>query len=65
MRAYAGSENVAGYEIGRAFRFNAEWSAGERLFFSLSYGRMMAGTVLKRAGFASGSAANLEATLRY
>lgn len=65
MRAYAGTQNVSGRHIGNLMRLSGTWSATTRLSLSLDVENFSAGSVLKNAGFSSGTYAQLDATYRY
>lgn len=65
MRTYAGTQDVAGREIGGLLRVVGSWSPQPALTLTLNLERFNAGTVLKRAGLPSGGYAYLGATYRY
>lgn len=65
MRAYAGTQNVRGHEIGDLLRVVGSWSVSKHLTWALNYEQFAAGDVLKRAGLPSGSYLYVSATLRY
>ncbi|WP_162249920.1 alginate export family protein [Massilia sp. Root351] len=65
MRAYAGTQNVAGHEIGGLLRVVASWSPEPALTLSLNIERFNAGSVLNRAGRPSGGYAYVGAWYRY
>lgn len=65
MRAYTGTQNMPGRELGGLFRLVGTWAASEHLTFTLNVERMDAGDVLKRAKLPSASYAYLGATIRY
>lgn len=65
MRAYAGTQNVSGHEIGGLLRVVSSWSATEHLTLFLNYEYLAAGDVLKRVRLPSGSYSNVGATFRY
>ncbi len=50
---YAGTQNVAGHEIGQAARLQAVWSISPRLSFTGRLEHVAAGDVLTRAGYKS------------
>jgi hypothetical protein len=50
---YAGTQNVAGHEIGQAARLQAVWSISPRLSFTGRLEHVKAGDVLTRAGYHS------------
>jgi hypothetical protein len=50
---YAGTQNVAGHEIGQAARLQAVWSISPRLSFTGRLEHVAAGEVLTRAGYHS------------
>ena len=65
MRAYPGTDNVAGHEIGGLLRVAASWSVTRNLTLSLDYEHLAAGDVLTRAHLPSGSYGYLGATFRF
>lgn len=65
MRPYVGTEAIAGQSIGGLARLSGTWSATPNLSLSLNFEHLDAGTVLERAGYASGSYGYLSATYRY
>mgnify|MGYP001602640757 CR=1 FL=1 len=65
MRAYAGTQNVPGHEIGGLLRIVASWSATERLTLFFNYEHLAAGDVLQRVHLPSGSYCYVGATIRY
>lgn len=65
MRAYPGTQNVAGHEIGGLLRVMGTWSASEHLTLFLNLEHLAAGDVLARARLPSGSYAYVGATFRY
>jgi len=65
MRAYAGTQNVPGHEIGGLLRIAGTWSATEHLTLFMDYEHLTAGDVLKRARLPSGSYGYVGATFRY
>jgi hypothetical protein len=65
MRAYAGSQNVQGKQIGDLLRVVGTWSASEHLSLLFNYEHLTAGEVLKQVHLPSGSYANIGATYRY
>ncbi|MEC5161371.1 MULTISPECIES: alginate export family protein [unclassified Janthinobacterium] len=65
MRAYAGSQDVPGREIGGLLRAVGTWSASDHLTLFLNVERLVAGDVLKRAQYPSGGYAYIGATWRY
>lgn len=64
-RAYAGTQNVAGRQIGRLARLTATWAPTRHLTLRFNLEHLQAGTVLTRAGYPSGSYGYLEVNLRY
>lgn len=64
-RAYAGTQNVPGQNIGGLLRITANWSATKLWTLFANYEHLAAGEVLQRAGLPSGSYAYVGATLRY
>jgi Alginate export len=65
MRAYPGTQNVPGHEIGRLLRVAANWGVSEHLTLYFDYEHLAAGEVLERAGLSSGSYGYLGATFRF
>lgn len=65
MRAYAGTENVPGHEIGGLLRVAGSWSATERLGLGFAYEHLAAGEVLQRAGVPAGHYGYVRTTFRY
>ncbi len=65
MRAYPGTQNVQGHEIGSLLRIAGNWSVTENLTLSLDYEHLAAGEVLKRANLPSGSYCYVGATFRF
>jgi EmrB/QacA subfamily drug resistance transporter len=65
MRAYAGTQNVTGHEIGSLLRVVSSWSATEQLTLFFNYEHLAAGDVLKRVQLPSGSYCYVGATFRY
>ena len=65
MRAYPGTQNVQGHEIGGLLRIAGNWSVTENLTLSLDYEHLAAGEVLKHAQLPSGSYCYVGATLRF
>jgi hypothetical protein len=65
MRAYAGTQNVRGHEIGGLLRVVGSWSARDPLSFLVGLEHLAAGDVLQRAGLPSGTYGYLGATFRY
>lgn len=65
MRAYAGTENVPGHEIGGLLRVVGTWSASEHSTLFFNFEHLVAGDVLKRARLPSGSYGYVGATFRY
>jgi len=65
MRAYAGTQNVPGHEIGGLLRIAGTWAATEHLTLFMDYEHLAAGDVLKRARLPSGSYGYVGATFRY
>ena len=65
MRAYVGTQNVVGHEIGGLLRVVGSWSVSRHLTWALNYERFAAGDVLKRAGLPSGGYLYVSATFRY
>ena len=65
VRAYPGTQDVSGHEIGGLLRVVANWTASEHLTVSFNYEHFAAGDVLKRAGLPSGHAGYLSASWRY
>jgi hypothetical protein len=65
MRAYAGTQNVSGHEIGGLLRVVATWSVTAHLTLSLNHEHLSAGDVLARVRLPSGSYTYVGATFRY
>ena len=65
MRAYAGTQDTRGHHIGNLTRLSATWTASDRLGFTLAFEHLSAGTVLRSAGYPSGTYAYLSATYRH
>jgi EmrB/QacA subfamily drug resistance transporter len=65
MRAYAGTQNVRGHEIGGLLRVVSSWSATEHLTLFFNYEHLAAGAVLTRVRLPSGSYSYVGATFRY
>ena len=65
LRAYAGTQNVSGHEIGGMLRVVWTWTATKHLTLSLNHERLTAGDVLRRARLPSGSYGYVGATFRY
>ncbi len=65
MRAYPGTQDVPGHEIGGLLRIAGTWSASEHLSVFFNYEHLKAGDVLQDAGLPSGSYLNLGMTFRF
>lgn len=65
LRAYPGTQNVKGHEIGYLLRITGNWSVTENLTLSLDYEHLAAGEVLERAQLPSGSYGYVGATFRF
>lgn len=65
MRAYAGTQNVSGHQIGGLLRVAGSWSASEHLTLFVNLEHLAAGDVLTRARLPSGRYAYAGATFRY
>jgi hypothetical protein len=65
MRAYGGTQNVSGHEIGGLLRVVSSWSATEHLTLFFNYEHLAAGDVLKRVRLSSASYCYAGATFRY
>ncbi|NQD94907.1 alginate export family protein [Pseudomonas sp. CrR25] len=65
LRAYTGTRNVAGHEIGGLLRLAGTWSASQHLSLFANYEHLEAGEVLRRAQLPSGNYASIGATYRY
>jgi hypothetical protein len=65
VRAYTGTQDVPGREIGGLLRVSGTWAASTRLTVFFNFERLDAGDVLRRAGFVSGSYTAVGATYRY
>lgn len=65
MRAYAGSQNVPGKQIGGLLRLAGTWAASAQLSLLFNYEHLDVGEVLKQVHLPSGSYATVGATYRY
>lgn len=65
MRAYAGTEDVPGRNIGALARFSGTWSASRNLSFNANIEHLAAGSVLQSADFHSATYLQLDLTYRY
>jgi len=65
MRAYAGTQNVPGHEIGSLLRVIGTMTASRYLTLFFNYEHLVAGDVLRRAGLPSGNYGYVGATFRY
>ena len=65
MRAYPGTQNVPGHQIGSLFRATSSWKASEHLSLFLNVERLVPGKVLRRAHLPAGNYAYVGATYRY
>ncbi len=65
MRAYAGTQNVPGHEIGGLLRVVGSWSVTEHVTLFLNYEHLAVGDVLEHARLPSGSYGYVGATFRY
>lgn len=65
LRAYAGTRNVPGHDLGGLLRVMGTWSACANLTLFFNYEHFAAGAVLTRARLRSGSYAYAGATFRY
>ncbi len=65
MRAYPGTQNVPGHEIGGLLRVAASWSVTEHCTLFLDYERLVVGDVPMRANLPSGSYGYIGATFRF
>lgn len=65
MRAYPGTQNVSGHEIGGLLRAGASWAVTEHLTLFVDYEHFAAGEVVKRARLTSGSYGYVGATFRF
>lgn len=65
MRAYGGTQNVPGRDIGGLLRIVGSWAASEHLSLFVNIEHLAAGDVLTRAKLPSGSYAYVGATFRY
>lgn len=65
MRAYPGTQNVPGHDVGGLLRIAASWQLTEHFTAFLDYEHLARGAVLKRADLPSGSYAYIGATFRY
>lgn len=65
MRAYPGTQNVPGHEIGGLLCIAGTWSVTDNLTLSCDYEHLSAGDVLKRAQLPSASYGYVAATYRF
>jgi hypothetical protein len=65
LRAYAGTENVPGREIGGLLRVAGTRSVAEHVTVFLKHEHLVAGDVLRRAGLPSGRYSQVGTTVRY
>ncbi len=65
MRAYVGTQNVKGHEIGGLLRLSGTMTINAQLNLFCNYEHLAAGDVLKRAQLPSGSYGYVGATFRY
>jgi hypothetical protein len=65
MRAYAGTQGMAGHHIGNLMRLSGSWSPSARLSLNFNVEHLAAGHLLREAGFGSGTYVQLGATSRY
>ena len=65
MRAYAGTQNVPGHQIGGLLRLAGTWSASRQLTLFFNFEHLDAGDVLERAQLPSGSYSAIGATYCY
>ncbi|EIL95254.1 alginate export family protein [Rhodanobacter spathiphylli] len=65
MRAYAGTQGVAGHHIGNLMRLSGSWSPSTRLSLNFDVEHLAAGQLLREAGFGSRTYVQLGATCRY
>lgn len=65
MRPYAGTESLPGSDAGRLLRVTGSWAPSSHWTFGFDYERLVAGGLLRAAGFRSAGYAHLSATYRY
>lgn len=65
MRAYSGTQDVDGSEVGGLLRISGAWSANEHLTVLAGFEQLAAGDVLDRAGLPSGGYGYVSAAFRY
>ena len=65
MRAYPGTQNVSGQEVGGLLRVSGSWSVTKHLTLFVDYEHLAAGDVLRHVGLISGSYGYVGATFRY
>lgn len=65
MRAYPGTSDVGGREIGGLLRVEARWSGPAHVGVALGYEHLEAGDALERAGLPDGDYAYASFTVRY
>lgn len=65
MRAYAGTQNVAGHSVGGLLRLGANWTPRVNLTLFADFEYLSRGDVLRRAGIPSGSYTQVGLTFRH
>jgi hypothetical protein len=65
MRAYQGTQEVPGHEIGGLLRFAAAWSATDHVTLFCNYEHIVRGSVLERAQVPSGSYGYVGVTITF
>ena len=65
MRAYSGTQNLSGHEIGGLLRVVGNWTVSESVNVFVNLERLVAGDVIKRAQLPSASYGYVGATFRY
>ncbi|MFC5568739.1 alginate export family protein [Lysobacter yangpyeongensis] len=65
LRAYAGTQDVSGHDVGRLARVSGNWNATPNLSLSMNVEHFATGDALARAGYPSGHYAYVSATYRY
>ena len=65
VRAYQGTQKVAGYDIGRLLRVSGNWSMSQNITFNLNLEHLAAGKILKASTLPGGTFGSFAATYRY
>lgn len=65
MRAYAGTQNFSGHDIGGLLRIAGSWTVSESVSLFLNFEHLVAGDVVERAEMPSDSYGYVGATFRY